>query len=162
MKYRVHYPYYCTARNVNVPAGVYDEKDIDLTIGRRLSMISPANLDVESPKVETKIDQVRDVVMNADPYGVSEVNLNPEVQHVKLKKLKINSAPEAEIAAIKYVSKKNASDAVVERDDKKFTSYEDLNARVPLAFKRKWEDLTLVDFELLTELTNKDLVTKYD
>ena len=161
MKYTVHQGYYCPSRNVYVYPGVYEEADIDVVMARRYTQISPANLDVEAPKVQTHIDQVRDVILNPDPDGFKELNLVAEVAEVKVKKLKINSAKESEIAAVKYVSKKNAADAVEKRAGKQFESYEDLDTRVPLAFKRKWQDLTVIDFELKDTLTQDDLVNKY-
>lgn len=162
MKYKVHYPYYCPVRNINYEIGVYEEAELDLVTARRLTMISPANLDVEVKVEPVKELRVEQTTINADPLGMQELNLEASVNQVKFVKLKINSASEKDIADVKYVSKKNAADVIEERAKSRFTSYEDLDKRVPLAFKRKWQDLTLVDFELLTELSNTELLTVYE
>ena len=161
MKYRVYQGYYCPTRNVYVYPGEYDESEIDVVMARRYTQISPISIELTNIKEQPLQDQVKDLVFNTDLLAMSEITVQASSSEIKIEKLKINTAHKKLIEDIKYVSKKNAADVVEKRAVEPFKSYDDLNSRVPLSFKRKWEDLTVIDFELKASLTEEDLQDKY-
>lgn len=156
MKYRVHYGYIeDTGRIIN--AGIYEEKDLDLGIARKRSIVTAVDSSVSSTESP-----------NLSILPIKEFNaVEPDVKTIKLEapeittlvqKVKINSVDITEVSKIKNVGKKTASNVDKQRKERRFESYVDLDKRVPLPFNRKWEDLVVIDFEEVVPFTEANSV----
>lgn len=144
-KYKIHLNY-VTSNGQVVKAGIYEEGTFDLAEARHRSVVTLTDIEPKTT-VTDNIDDLPVTTFNNDSTEVKNIKVSSQVTTTKIDFLKINSAPLDTIAALKYVSKKNAEDVVRLRADKPFVSYSDLNKRVPLKFSRIWEDLTPIDFE---------------
>lgn len=144
--YRIHVPY-INGAGVYVSAGIYTEDQIDLGEARHKSILTLESSEITiETKPETDDIRIWEPVIN-DPTAVKEIKLEHGKQTIKVKQVKINSADFEEIDNIKYVSKKVAHKVIEERDSKRFSTYLELDERVPLGFNRKWEDIISIDFE---------------
>lgn len=146
MKYKIQKSY-TNNNNIVIQAGIYDETDIDLAEARSKSYVTSVDA---TTFAEQTIEQYSDKYMYFSATPIEDLKtFNPVVSMVTtvVKALKINSATVDEIAKIKYISRAVAETVANQRATKRFTSYNDLNIRAPLAFSRKWENVAVVDFE---------------
>lgn len=160
MKYKVHYAY-INIKGQTIPAGVYEEEQLDLAEARNKTILTLYDIP-DQVKVEKVSDDIGVKVFNPrvanDFDGIKELKLEQEQSKVEKTAIKINSAHEDLIAAIKYVSQKTAKQVVELRAEKPFVSYVDLDERVPLKFNRKWQDLANIEFDY----SKGDTLVKYE
>lgn len=145
-RYKLHQSYNDSTGKY-IAAGEYDENQIDVAEARYRSIITQvsSNIQVEDVKQPDTINIVD--LSQDDPTGVKTVKIEPKKTQTKVKTIKINKASVDDIAALKYVSKKQAELVEKLRSESKFESYNDINERIPLGFNRKWEDISALDFE---------------
>lgn len=149
-RYRVLIGYVSYTGEVIQP-GEYTNLQIDLAEARNKSMVvdvdSNVKLDIDSGLHQNTI---RDIKLTSSSYkdvdAIGEIKLEPVIQHIQVNTVKINSASLEELTALKFVAEKTASLVIKEREKSHFTNYIDLNKRVPLRGRRKWEDIAVIDF----------------
>jgi len=148
MKYKVHTAYINNNGTI-IPIGVYDESEIDVTEARYKSLITLADIELETT-IRNREDLI--IIKNIknpsyeEGKDFNEIKLEPKIEIVEVKRIDINKAIEDTIASIKYVSKTTAKKVIAERNIKPFTSYVDLDRRVPLSFSKKWQDVSALVF----------------
>lgn len=154
MKYKVHTSYIDTTGSV-VPAGEYDETQIDLAIARARSLVTLASANVKVTETNSykATDIYVDPVVNPE---VKVVNMNPTMTTTTVEKIKINSANKDTLLEIKYVGKAMADKVIQARSTQRFDTYAELNSRVPLPKNVKWEDVSVIDFEPIKVNTNEN------
>jgi DNA uptake protein ComE-like DNA-binding protein len=159
MKYKLHTAY-VNFHGTVVPAGVHDEKDIDLAEARRKSIVTLADIEIPTKKVP-EVDKVVEKKFSATPdnsFDITEKVLEPVTETVVKESLKINSATLEEIAALKYIGKITANKVVAERAKERFTTEMELDKRVPLKGGRHWQDIFDIDFETVVPYSNDNAI----
>jgi len=121
-----------------VPVGDYDETSIDITEARSKSHVVLKN----ASEVKQFIDDLTptDFSLGAD---TGNVQLKTETKKITVELLKINTITETDLAKIKKIPAKTKDKVLKLRP---YSDYSDLNARTPLPYNQKWEDLLAIDF----------------
>jgi DNA uptake protein ComE-like DNA-binding protein len=157
--YKIHIPYLSSSGKTYM-AGNYEEGTFDLSEARTKSFVTLVDVEVATESKPT--DNLHTQKFNDESAELPIFEIEPEVSVNTFSTLKINSADIKDIEGLKYVSKKTAEAVIAERGVSKFSSYEDLNTRIKLKLGRKWEDITIIDFELpdnAIEVTNYNTLT---
>lgn len=155
MKYKVHIAY-ITADGKTIPAGIYDEKELDLAYARNRSIITAVDSTVKVIQEDTTINDIQTLVFTPDNSSlvsdVAAVTLLPEKQRVAVEKLKVNVVDADTLAALKHIGKATAQKVVDTRKQSPILHYDDLNKRVPLAKGKRWENVAALDFTASTQM----------
>lgn len=156
MNYKIHIAYVTTNGTVVTP-GIYKDTEFDLAEARNKSIVTLENTSVE---VETTpvVDDIPLVKLEPIVSDISTIELKAVVSNVKATPVKINTAKESDLVALKHIGVKIAKKVIAERAVSKFVSYDDLDKRVPLTGGKKWQDITYLDFELPTELKTENIL----
>lgn len=162
VKYKVHTTY-INVNGVLVCAGIYNETDIDLAEARKKSIITSHDIEDSVNTIKSteniNIDSIDKIGLqiitdnSSDTYKKTEDNiklieLEPSTTVTTVEKLKINLIEEKEFIEkkIKYVGKATVAKVIKERSTQEFSSYLDLDTRVPLSLGKTWENTVAVDF----------------
>lgn len=156
MKYKVHFSY-ITPEGELVNAGIYTPDQIDISIARSRSIITPVDATVSitttNPLDETYITTVDGTGIKSKA-DVTEVVINPTKTLTKVTKVDINAISVEDLTKVKHIGKATAEKVIAARKVKPFESYQDLNNRVSLAKQKKWEDVAIIEFKFLPRVDN--------
>lgn len=177
MNYKVHLAY-LTQQGVVVKAGIYSDAEIDVAEAQKRTIITPvfSGVELKEEKLNTNFssDNPLDVTkVSLSDSGIQYTSENTiddvvttkvfgEVTQLSIPTIKINTASEKDITDLKHVGKKTATKLIKLRNQKWFTSYADLDNKVPLLANKKWKDIALVDFEESPEVNLSNNVSFTD
>lgn len=152
---------YVSYTGETIQPGIYSNLEVDEAEARNKSMVVSVDSNVTSTKqtgTHHNDVKVKKPVSNySDVNPIKEITLEPVITHTEVKPVKINTATKEELIAFKFVAEKTASYVIQERETKPFSSYQELNNRVPLRGKHKWEEVAVLDFELPTKTMQNTL-----
>jgi len=142
---------YISFNGQTIQPGEYTELEIDVAEARNKSqLVETVNVLSSFSTEEVVIKEVNLKTVSAtslDTDTIKDIHITPTLVTHKVNSITINTATQKELEDLKYVAAKTASHVITERNKKQFTSYADLNQRVPLKFKKQWEDVAVLDFE---------------
>lgn len=158
-QYKVHVGF-ITSDGVILRPGIYDDGTFDVAEARRRSYITEVNaVEIEVPVEHKPSDNVVEEikfnpVTNSDAIELIDIRTKPIENQVK--PVNINKATETDIIGLKFVGKKTAQKVISLRKNEPFTSYQDLDERVPLTSK-SWEEVGYLVFDYELPINNAKL-----
>jgi DNA uptake protein ComE-like DNA-binding protein len=149
--YKVHIAYITPNGEIILP-GIYSDTKIDLHIARSKSIVTAVDATVEV-KTTSLTDESLTIVNMEQRFSTEDVLTvfkGESIQEiVQIERVQINYATAEQLEKLKYIGKATANKVIQLRP---FTSYDQLNSKVPLK-NRRWEDVAVIDFKTVSEIT---------